>query len=316
MLSVDARREGPVIFARIRPNNPDGGIPLVTRTVGGIGPFDFSDAVAPGAVTIQVKTDNGAWVNDTIDLDDELINISAVTVAQLFAAINTAAVTNITASSESGTGRIKLALTTPGAAKYLQVRGEVAIYAGFGGVDGELGYTTEFRKIDTMASVADADVNHDSERLEWVDGTGDVSAIITKSYKTSKNLTLTDNADDMNIRAMSEGGQFFDDGYTAEGYKEPLPSAEKPVLTLEWFAEVYASDDNNQGNVLGYNWYRANSVKHVSTTDNPGDRSAHQFGYLYSAVPYRNPLDNVKDATAIKQFLTVTEYLALAPTTV
>jgi hypothetical protein len=311
MLSVDARREGPVIAARIRPNNPDGGIPLVTRTVGGIGPFDFSDAVDPAAVTIQIKTDNGSWVNDTIDLDDELINIAAVTVAQLFAAINTAAVTNLTASSETDTGRIKLALTTPGAAKYLQVRGEVAKFAGFG-----YGYTTEWRKINTMASVAQADVNHDSERLEWVDGTGDVSAIITKSYKTSKTLTLTDNADDMNIRAFSEGGTFSDDGYDAEGYHEPLPSAEKPTLSMEWFAEVYASDDNNQGNVLGYNWYIANSLKHTSTADNPGDRSAHQIGYVYSAVPYRDPLTGDKEATAIKQFLEVDEYLALTPLTV
>lgn len=311
MLAVDARREGPVVFARIRPNNPDAGIPLVTRTVGGIGPFDFSDAVNPAAVTIQIKTDNGSWINDTVDLDDEAINIAAVTVAQLFAAINASSVTNLTASSETGTGRIKLALTTPGSAKYLQVRGEVAKYAGFG-----YGYTTEFRKIDTMASVADADVNHDSERLEWVDGTGDVSAIVTKSYKTGKTLTLTDNADDMNIRAFSEGGTFVDDGYTDDGYHEPLPSADKPTLTLEWFAEVYASDDNNQGDVLGYNFYKANSIKHTSTADNPGDRSAHTVGYVYSAVPYRDPLTLAKDATAIKQFLTVAEYLALHVDTV
>jgi hypothetical protein len=167
-----------------------------------------------------------------------------------------------------------------------------------------------------MASVAQADVNHDSERLEWVDGGGEVSAIVTKSYKTGKTLTLTDNADDMFIRAFSEGGQFTDDGYTDDGYHEPLPSAEKPTLTLEWFAEVYASDDNNQGDVVGYNFYKANSIKHTSTADNPGDRSAHQVGYVYSGVPYRDPLTGDKDATAIKQFLTVAEYLALHVETV
>jgi hypothetical protein len=311
MLSTEARREGPVIIARIRPNNPDGGIPLVTRTVGGIGPFDFSDAVDPAAVTIQIKTDNGSWINDTIDLDDEAITITAVTVAQLFAAINASSVTNLTASSEAGTGRIKLALTTPGSAKYLQVRGEVAKFAGFG-----YGYTTEFRKVDTLASVAQADVNHDSERLEWVDGDGDVSAIVTKSYKTGKTLTLTDNADDRYIQAFSEGGEFVDDGYTETGYHEPLPGAIKPSLTLEWFAEVYASDDNNQGDVIGYNFYKANAIKHTATGDNAGDRSAHQFVYTYSGVPYRDPLTGDKDATAIKQFLTVAEYLALHVDTV
>lgn len=312
MLSADARREGPVIFARLRANNPDGGIPLVTRTVGGIGPFDFSDAVNPAAVTIQIKTDNGSWVNDTIDLDDELIDINAVTVAQLFAAINASSVTNLTASAEAGTGRIKLVLTTPGSAKYLQVRGEVAKYAGFG-----YGYTTEFRKLDTLASLAVADVNHDSERIEWVDGDGEVSAIVTKSYKTGATLTLTDNALDLNIKAVSEGGTFVDDGYGDDGYYDPLPSAEKPSLTVEWFAEVYASDDNNQGDVLGYIWRRANAVKHTATSDNPGDRSAHQIGYTYSAVPYRDPLGVAAKEPAVKtQFLTVAEYLALAPTTV
>jgi hypothetical protein len=115
---------------RVIQHNPDGGKVLPTRVVSATdGPFDFSDAAVPAAVTIKIKTDNGAWVNDTIDLS-AVGSISAVTVAELVTAITTAAVTNLTASAESGTGFLKLALTTPGSAKYFQVDGEIAEYTG------------------------------------------------------------------------------------------------------------------------------------------------------------------------------------------
>ena len=92
-------------FLRIMAANPDLTPPSPSRIVGGIGPFDYSGAAVPAAVDLFIKIDGALDSVVAIDLSG-VGAIGAVTVAELFAAINTAAYTNITASQEAGTTRL------------------------------------------------------------------------------------------------------------------------------------------------------------------------------------------------------------------
>lgn len=313
-LRDSARYEGPVVMARLRCSNPDAGNPTVARQVSKVGPFDFSAAVAPAAVTVTFKTDNGAVVNETIDLSSPAPagGISSVTAAELVAAITTAAPTNITAAVESGTGRAKLSLTTPGSAKYLQIGGEVAKYAGFG-----YGFGTEFTKLETSQSVAQEPVSKDSERLEVVDTNGKVTAIITRGYRMGSTITLIDTAFDINLRSKIEGGTFRDDSYTEEAYVSPGTGSTRPSLEVEWFSGVYAKDDSNEDNRVGYIWRKCKSALLSSVSGTAGDRNIQTGTYTLSVTPYKDPISSANDeADTVTQFLTVAEYEALNVLTV
>jgi hypothetical protein len=261
--------------------------------------------VSAAAVTISIKTDNGSWVNDTVDLS-AVSSISAVTVAELVAAITAGAVTNLTASAESVTGYLKLALTTPGTAKYLQVKGEVALYTGMG-----YGYEMLIRQIDTQQSIADEPTNKEPERLEIVDSNGKVTAVISDGYRTGANITFTDTAMALDLRALLEGGLYETvAGYTNKKFTAPDSKSKKPVFTLEYFTAVYLKDDNQESNLVGYNWYKYRSCK-ATVGGSAGDRNMQAKTYTISATPYRDPLTNVKYPDQTIQELTVSEYSAL-----
>jgi len=301
-------------MARLRTTNPDAGYPFVTRQVSKVGPFNFSTALDPAAVTITVKTDNGAVVSDTINLSSPAPagGITAVTATELVAAITAASVTNITASVEAGTGRAKLALTTPGSAKYLQVAGEVALLAGFG-----YGYGTEFIKIETAQSVAQEPTNTDSERLEVIDTNGLKTAIITRGYRTGSTITLTDTAMDINLRARVEGGTFRSDGYTAHAYVAPDASSVRPNLEVEWFSGVYGKDDSQEANRVGYLWRKCKSAMLTTVGGTAGDRNIQTGVYTLAVTPYKDPLSSANDEKdTVTQFLTVSEFDALNVLTV
>jgi hypothetical protein len=298
-------------MARLRTTNPDAGYPFVTRQVSKVGPFNFSGALVPAAVTITVKTDNGAVVSDTVDLS-AVAAIGAVTVAELVTHINTAAVTNITASAEAGTGRLKLTLTTPGTAKYLQIGGEIAKLAGFG-----YGYGTEFIKLETAQSVAQEPTNTDSERLEVIDTNGLKTAIITRGYRTGSTITLTDTAMDINLRARVEGGTFRDDGYTDDAYVSPDASSVRPNLEVEWFSGVYGKDDSQEANRVGYLWRKCKSAMLTTVGGTAGDRNIQTGVYTLAVTPYKDPLSSASDEKdTVTQFLTVSEFDALNVLTV
>jgi len=289
-------------FCRFIPNNPDGSINSPSRIVSdGAGPFDFSDVVSDAAVTITLKLDNGVVLSDTLDLSGAG-DIAAVTVAELVTAFTAASISGYTASAEAGTGYLKIVKTSPGSARYLQIGGEVAEFAGF---------TTTIIPVDTQKSIAVANTNHDSERIETIDSNGKVTAIVTDSYPTGAQLTVVDSAYDQNLRATIEGGTFVDGGLTARKYQSPGPSAKKPIVTVETFNGLYAKDDSLETALLGYTWRRFQSCK-GTFGDETGDRNFQDGTFTLAATPYLDPVTNVKDDFVYtEQILTVAEYQAL-----
>jgi len=292
---------GPTIF-RLVPNNPDGSVNSPSRIVSdGPGPFDFSDAVSDAAVTLTLKLDNGTVVNETLDLSSA-VSIAAVTVAELATAFTGASVSGYTGTSESGTGYFKIAKTTPGSARYLQVGGEIAKFTGM---------RATIITSDNQKSIAVEAINKDSEVIETIDSNGLSTSVNTDGYPTGATITLTDASFDQAVKVLIEGGTLVDDGFTADQYQSPGPSSPKPEFTVETINSMYGRDSNQQSSEANYVWRRYKSCKGIVGGE-AGDRNFQDQVYTITAVPYLEPTTGVKETKVYsEQVLTVAEFEAL-----
>lgn len=296
---------GPTVF-RLIPNNPDGSVNSPSRVVSdGPGPFDFSSAAVPAAVTLTLKLDNGTVVNETLDLSSPapVGGISSVTAAELATAFTAASVTGYTGTVEAGTGYFKIAKTTPGAARYLQVGGEIADLTGM---------KATIIASDNQKSIAVEYTNKESETISTIDSNGKETSILTDGYPTSATVTITDASFDQAVKVLIEGGTLESDGFTAKKYKSPGADSYKPEFAVETINALYAKDTNQITNEANYVWRRYKSCK-GSLGGEAGDRNFQDQVYTITAVPYRDPVTGVKDeGVYTEQVLTVSEYEALA----
>jgi hypothetical protein len=290
-------------FARVLVNNSNGSFPSAASLLSGVGPFDFSSAESDGSVPVKVKIDNADEIDANLDLS-AASDISAVTVAELVTAWGAVATaTGITGSSDTATGRFKLAKTSLGSAKYMQVWGEFARLAGFG-----YGFGNRIVKINTQQSVGYEPVQVDSARIEIVDSNGLKSAVLTDAYRTGATIALADAASDQLLKAILTGGAYDEVTGVLE---EALPSSIKPTFTLEWFSAKYSKDDNQEANLLGYLKRRSQSCKVTSVAGIAGDRNAQPKTYTIGVTPYRDPVTGVRTTDTTETPLTVEAYEAL-----
>lgn len=293
------------VFHRLIPHSADGGKTLVTRVVSSsAGPFNFSTAAVPAAVTINLKTDNGAVLVKTINLASPAPagGISAVTAAELVTAFTAASVTGYTASVESGTGYFKVAKTTPGSARYLQITGEVADLTGM---------RATIQKVDTQKSFAVQPTMVDSERLEIIDSLGKKTAVVVGAYRTGSALVVVDSAMSKEYRAAVEGGTLTTGTFTAKQYTAPGPDTVQPIVSVEAFFAIFAKNDNLATAPVGYLWLIYDSAQGQCGAL-AGDRNAQNWTYSFDAVPYRDPVaGTTASSDEISQELTVAEFAAL-----
>ncbi len=284
-------------FLRIMAANPDLTPPSPSRIVGGIGPFDYSGAAVPAAVALFIKIDGALDSVVAIDLSG-VGAIGAVTVAELFAAINTAAYTNITASQEAGTTRL---LIVAGSGDYLQVYGEGAEIALIG-----QGLGVKFLKSDTMETSAETITNKDEEQITQTDAKGRDTEILTDGYRKGLTQVWTDTAGDYAIRQLVEGGVI--DSTTGE-YTVPESGSTKKYFYAELFWARYAEGSSLERNRVGYVQQKIFVAKATF-----GDRSAGRdwikWVYNVTAPSYKDENSAVQpDSKELP--LTVTEYEAL-----
>lgn len=291
---------GPTIWRYI-PNNPDGSVNSPARIVSdGAGPFDFSDAAVPAAVTVTLQLDNGVVLSDTLDLS--AFTIGAVTAAQLATAWTAASISGWTGTVEGTTGYFKVAKTTPGSARYAQVGGELALYTGM---------RATIITSDNQKTIAVEAINKDAEVIETIDSNGLSTSVNTDGYPTGATITITDAAWDQTLKAAIEGGVFVDDGFTDPVYESPGPSSPKPIFTIETINSAYLKDANQASDEAYYVWRRYKSCKGIVGGE-AGDRNFQDQVYTITAVPYRDPVTQVKDTKVYtEQKLTVAEYEAL-----
>ena len=299
----EARFDFGLVLMRMYAINPDFTLPKPTRVVGGIGPFDMSGASDIAAVPIKFKTDNAAAVEEDVDLSGAA-NQAAVTVDEVVTAITTASPTGITASKETGTNRLKIALTTPGTAVYLQVWDELAELTGIG-----QGRGVRFIKSDTMQSSAETILRIDDEQIGIVDAEGRTTEIDTDGYRRGVSFVLTDTAVDYDIKSLVEGGKVVDGEYIV-----PTINDERVYFYLEIFAKRYREGTSKERNIVGYIQQKVFNCKGTAG-DKTRERGWATGVYNVTATTWRDENDAFQEDSR-EAILSVTDFEALNVKTV
>ena len=256
------------------PLNDDLTQPEVDNQIGGVGPFDFSGIAAIAAVTFKSKIDTGATESITIDLSGAA-DQAAVTVAELFAAINLAAPTDLTASAEAVTGRLKIIYSGAGSPTHLQIWGE----APEGGLMGQ-GLGTKILITNTMKSFASTPIQKEEETFTTTDANGIDTEVITDGYRKGVSGTFIDAANDFELRQVFEGGTI--DVATGK-YSVPTSEDNKIYFKIELFWARYTMGTNKEFEITGYLHETIYSAK-GTYGDSTRDRNFVDANYNYTAT--------------------------------
>jgi hypothetical protein len=288
-------------FARFMALNDDLTIPTVVRIIGGAGPFDFSGVTLATEVELNIQFDNGDAEELDIDISGAASQ-SAVTVAELVDAINTATPTDMLASAEAVTGRLKLECTdTDTPPDYIQVWGECAELAMIG-----QGFGQAFVKTDTLTSVGDTPMVKDEETFTTTDAKGLDTEVISDGYRKGFEASIVDTAEDWELLALIEGGSY--DSVT-NTYEVPTSEDFKVYFFAEIFYAQYAKGSNKEADLEGYVKKIFRSCK-GAVGDKTHERGFADGNYTIKGTSYKDE-DGVMHGDTLLEYLSVTEYEVL-----
>lgn len=237
----DARYTLGILWVRFMAHNDDLTIPTPDRIMGGAGPFDFSGVANPAAVPMSVKIDNGAVETLNVDISGA-VDTSAVTVAELAAAIVAAGFVDITATEDVTTGRLLIEYNGTETVNTLQIYGLCAEL----GLIGQ-GFGCEFIRSNTIREINVTPVRKDEERITTTDASGVDTEIVTDAKRKGFTATIVDTADDVNLLALIEGGTIDD---TTGEYTDPTPDSPKIYFYIEAFFGMYSQGENQEADMI------------------------------------------------------------------
>jgi hypothetical protein len=292
-------------ISRVRfiPHNGNGTYPGATSALGGVlggaGPFNMSGAdVTPATVPLSIKKDNGAAETKNLVLTTAIAaHATAVTAAEVVAAITTAAFTGVTASVDGTTGRVKIVTAT---GVYLQVYGQAAELAGFG-----RGIGAQFVKADTLESISVVPTIKADETDATTDANGKDTKCIVEGYVEGATGQAVDTAEDFFLMRLFSGGVID----SAGAFSFPNSNSVKPYFGIEIFNPVYAMGDSKQNEMTGYEKITVFNAMGQIGDDSLG-KAWKKKNYTFTATTYKNAAG--VEQTAVKyEYLTLAAYAAL-----
>lgn len=311
-LKANARFAFGLKYVRAVALNPDFTKATPARTIGGVGPFDFSGVADPEKVGFTAKID-GTEYEMEIDLSAVELTNTAITVSELVTALNLVFVDVTTpialvASAEATTNYLLIKTTVTEEADMpvaIQLYGELAEITGIG-----QGFGTKILVSDTIRTMSDTAVRKDSERMTTTDGSGVDTDMITEGYYKGCTMAVVDTAEDWEMYALLEGLVIDADG----GLDSPTFGTKRPYVDIEQYYEKYAQGQNHESDLLGYRKKEYFKCKGMG-----GDKS-HEYGwsdgnYSVDAVTYRNSVGTLQPAWHQSE-LTVEAFNALLIDTV
>jgi len=306
-LKENARFAFGLKYVRAFALNPDFTKPTPSRTIGGVGPFDFSGVADPGKVGFTAKID-GTEYEMEIDLSSVELTNTAITVSELVTALNLVFVDVTTpialvASAEENTNYLLIKTTVTEEADMpvaIQLYGELAEITGIG-----QGFGTKILVSDTIRTMGEAAVRKDSERITTTDGNGDDTDMITDGYYKGCTMSIVDTAEDWEMYALFEGLTIDADG----GMDSPTFATKRPYIGVEQYYEKYAQGQNHESDLLGYR------KKEYFKCKGMGGDSSHEYGwsdgnYSVDAVTFRDSAGVLQPAWH-RDELTIDDFNAL-----
>lgn len=257
--------------------------------LGGVGPFDFSGEAVPTAIPLNYKSGTAANASVNVNLSGAS-SISAVTVDELFAAINTAAPTDLTASKDGTTNRLKIVHDTPASIDFLQLWGPIATI----GLIGQ-GIGTRIAYLDTQKSLSETPVLKEEEQFTSTDSNGIDVEVLSDGYRKGNSGTLTDAADDWYLKAVIDGGTYDE---TNDTYEVGTSLTAKKYFRIISISARYKVGTNKEADLVDYMKTEIFSCKGSSGERNK-ERGFVDTVYNWSATSPKdgsgNPLPDTKD---------------------
>lgn len=291
---------------RVIRKNPDGSTPTATRMLGFGAPVDLSSLSGSSyAADLTIKIDQ-AEQTKSVDFSAAATK-TAVTVDEAVTAINAAAFTDITASKDAGTGRLKLVSAASGAV-YGQVYGDLAKLLDFGDSIAKGGNGLKFVKCFDNTSEITLPLNVEDKTENGIEsGDGTRREIVTEAKLKGMNPTATLDDTDYELLSVIQGGNFDE---TTSTYEVPTSDSKPPVFYVEVFNYLYDSGSN-----VKESWKYVEMTKLHSCTGIQGDitkssASWNQLPLNLTATEYTDP-DGKKWQAWTPRNLTKSEFEAL-----
>lgn len=228
-----------LIFIR---SNSDGTPIRPGRLLGFAGTVDLSGFGSDA--DLVAKIDSGA--EDTQNIDWSLaVDPAAVTVAEFVTYFNAAGFTDLTASADTTTTRLKIVYSGVGSPTFIQLYDNAdagfaaALDIGQGQRYGGVGakYIVAF---DNTVGVNLPQNIKDKEEYDTESGSGKYTSIVIEQITKGYNPVITMNTDDFALRQLIMGGVYNE---TINLYSPPTTDqTEKPIFTMEVYHDIY-----NQG---------------------------------------------------------------------
>jgi hypothetical protein len=245
----------------IRRTNPGGKMALADRLLGFAGVVDLADAVdattKKGSVSLKRNTQE--WFD--VELDFSLVaSIIEVSVQETVTVFNTAlaaaSITDVTASVDADTSRLRLAFTSGVPYPDLQIKSKLAGALNFGGCRMNEGLGCYWKKYinDEVKSIAPTVDRTENENIDSEGALGTITRITIKGHRNGVALVITTKYLDQELKQMVEGGRFYpSDGINPAGYEPPLSDdLAAPNCTVMTFSPMYDKGQSNEGQEVAY----------------------------------------------------------------
>jgi len=245
----------------IRRTNPGGRIASAERLLGFAGVVDLAGAVDADTKkgTVRLKRNTQEWFDVELDFSP-VASIIEATVQETVTVFNTAlalaAVSDIAASVDADTSRLKLALTSAVPYPDLQIKSKLAGALNFGGCRLNEGLGSYWKKYinDEVKSIAPAVDRTENENIDSEGALGTITRITIKGHRNGTALVITTKFLDQELKQMVEGGKFYpSDGIHPAGYEPPLSDDQStPNCTVITFSPMYDKGQSNAGQEIAY----------------------------------------------------------------
>jgi hypothetical protein len=286
-------------------NNPDGTTPTPSRLIGFLGTCDLTAIGTDEVGSMTIKIDGGAEETKDVDFSGAS-SLAAVTVAEAFAALNTAAFTDMTWSADSTTGRLKGVCAS---GTYVQIYGDLAPLLDFGYGIAHGGQGTKFVKAFTDTVSIGLPKNLKArEEIETESGDGTLSTMIIEAIMKGVNPAIVMNKKDYDLIELIQGGTY---DRTLNTYDPPNASVTThPTFWLDVFSPIYTAGTKLRENKAGYERVVLRNCSGVESDLSHETKAWATYGFDVTAADYEDESGNVSSAfqestPTIAQFTTL-----------
>jgi hypothetical protein len=290
-------------YVRMFALNDDNTTPTPTNIIGGVGPFDMSDATI-AAVPITIKIDDASAIEIEVDLT-AAVAPGAVTAAEIVTAVTTAfaaetPAVDVTASVDGTSNRIKFVADTAGVIA-LQVYGDLAEYSMIG-----QGFGIKYLTSDTIRTMTETANRKAGETIATTDAWGVDTTVVTDGYYKGFSAPIVDTAEDWEMFALCEGLHLNASG----GMSSPTSETIRPMIGANAFYGKYLQGENRETELVGYREIDYKYCKGMGG-DKTHERGFSDSTYTLEGTTHRDAVTKIVQPAWDKIELTVAQFNAL-----